>query len=341
MPDTPFHCQSGQPIEHPCVWHSADLPARDDWQISFTDEERREFEQLTVDLKSQIPLLEKRFRRIRDSLEQGAGATWLQGFPLDNLPAECVEPIYRRLMGCVGTLVSQSADGATLYHVQDEGFGRDDPRTRGPNTSRQLSFHTDRCDVIGFLCVQPALSGGDNEIVSSAAVYNFIHAHRPDLLRVLEQPYLYQRHNVDTGNPLQHCRQPVFSFCEGHFAASFLRVLIERAYADPATEPMSTIQREALDYLEEVAERDEFRVRFRQSPGDIVLLNNWVTLHRRLAFTDHPAPERRRHLLRAWLSVPNSRPLDPLFRDNFGATEPGAIRGGMKPLKHPPHGNSR
>ena len=66
--------------------------------------------------------------------------------------------------------------------------------------------------------------------------------------------------------------------------------------------------------------------------SDIVLLNNWVTLHRRHEFEDHDDPQLRRHLLRVWLAMPNSRPLDPLFRDNYGATEAGAIRGGMRPM---------
>jgi hypothetical protein len=29
--------------------------------------------------------------------------------------------------------------------------------------------------------------------------------------------------------------------------------------------------------------------------------------------------------------VPNSRPLHPLFQENYGATAPGAVRGGMHP----------
>ena len=44
-----------------------------------------------------------------------------------------------------------------------------------------------------------------------------------------------------------------------------------------------------------------------------------------LEFADHELPELRRHLLRIWLSVPNSRPLDPRFQDNYGATAAGAF----------------
>lgn len=73
--------------------------------------------------------------------------------------------------------------------------------------------------------------------------------------------------------------------------------------------------------------------RFIQRPGDVLFLNNWVTLHRRTEFNDFPEPERKRHILRIWLSMPNSRPLDPMFRENYGAVEAGALRGGMRALQ--------
>ena len=62
-----------------------------------------------------------------------------------------------------------------------------------------------------------------------------------------------------------------------------------------------------------------------------MFMNTWVTLHKRSAFEDWPEPERRRQILRIWLSMPNSRPLDPMFADNYGAVSAGALRGGMRP----------
>jgi hypothetical protein len=59
-------------------------------------------------------------------------------------------------------------------------------------------------------------------------------------------------------------------------------------------------------------------------------LNNWVTMHRRSEFVDHEESERRRLLWRIWLSVPNSRPIDPRFAASYGATEAGTLRGGMR-----------
>jgi len=96
-----------------------------------------------------------------------------------------------------------------------------------------LRFHTDRCDVIAFLCIQPAQQGGETFIVSSAAVYDELRRRHPQALEILKRPFPYLRHTVDSGNQLPYCELPVFSEREGHFAAHFLRVLIDRADASP------------------------------------------------------------------------------------------------------------
>jgi len=230
----------------------------------------------------------------------------------------------------LGTPVSQSPRGERIFSVRDAGLKEGDPRARGPNTRKRLTFHTDRADVVGFLCLQQARSGGDNDIASSMAVYNEILRTRPDLLQVLMEPFYYLRHTVDHGNDRPWCRQPVFSFRDEHFACCLLRVLIERAHQHEDLPDLTAAQVEALDLVESIADSDEYRVRFRQEPGDLIWLNNWLVLHKRQAFEDWQEPERRRHILRLWLSMPNSRPLDPMFIDNFGAVEAGAIRGGMK-----------
>jgi alpha-ketoglutarate-dependent taurine dioxygenase len=265
-------------------------------------------------------------------LENGSGATMIRGFPRTKYSQDEAERIFFGVMSHVGTAVSQSAKGERIFHVRDEGFGENDPKARGPNTAKGLSFHTDRCDVITFLCLQQAKAGGENQVVSSPALYNEILHRRPELLAELVKPFYYKRHNVDTANQRSYCQQPIFSLHDGYFAANLLRVLIDRAYSMPDVPDMTPLQLEALDFVQEVAEEESMHVTFRQVEGDILLLNNWVTLHRRSAFEDHQELERRRHLLRIWLSVPNSRPLDPAFEANYGATAAGAIRGGMRPV---------
>ncbi|MDF1825400.1 MAG: TauD/TfdA family dioxygenase [Verrucomicrobiales bacterium] len=297
------------PLTHPSIWQGEALTSRPDWIGNFREADPD---------------------KIRDRLENGSGTLLLRGFPVDRHTKNSAREAFREWCCTLGTLVSQNEKGDTVFDVSDAAFGQNDPRTRGPNTNQKLSFHTDRCDVIGFLCWNQAISGGENELVSSMHLYNEIARRRPDLLKVLKEPFLYKRHSVDLGNEENFCEQPVFSFRDGHFACSFLRVLINRAHADPQLPNLSPAQIEAMDFLESVANEEDVAFRFRQERGDVLLLNNWVTLHRRSAFVDAADPDQKRCLFRTWLAMPNSRPLDPLFAANFGATGAGEIRGGFR-----------
>jgi len=329
-------------ITGPAAWIGDELLARKDWNYGFSGTDLQELDaalQATAQLPVEeisaehftLPTLGPQLQQIQHNLEEGSGAVLIKGFPSQQYDAEQATRIFWGLMTHLGTAVSQSATGERYFHVRDEGFKVGQAQARGPNTRKKLSFHTDRCDVIGFMCLQQALSGGENQLVSSVSVYNQILQERPDLLELLTGPYYYKRHNVDTGNDTPYCQQPIFSFREEKFASAYLRVLIDRAYQDPQVPAASEQQIEALNFIDEVAARPEMHVEFRQEAGDILLLNNWITYHRREAFVDHEDISLRRHLLRIWLSVPNSRPLDPRFADNYGAVEAGAIRGGMKP----------
>ena len=52
-------------------------------------------------------------------------------------------------------------------------------------------------------------------------------------------------------------------------------------------------------------------------PGDIQILHNHLMVHTRTAFEDWPEPDRKRHLMRLWLSDRDGRPLVPGFRENI------------------------
>ena len=159
-----------------------------------------------------------------------------------------------------------------------------------------------------------------------------IREERPDLYALLIKSYPFKRHVIDRANPSPFCMQPIFSWKDSLFACSYLRVLIDRADADPNCPELTSQQKEAIDFLDEVCEREKLQTRFTLKAGDLLFLNNWTTLHRRTGFEDFQDPKKRRHLLRVWLSMPNSRPLDEAFRANFGAVEAGAWRGGIHPI---------
>ena len=147
--------------------------------------------------------------QIGNYLEQRKG--WLRmRFPteleMDNNP----QSAFLDLIKQIGTPISQDGQGALVLSVKNQYFGAEDKRTRGPNTNRKLSFHTDRCDVIAFLCLQPAMSGGENQIVNSEEVEKTIQDERPDLHTILCQKFPYKTHNIDPGNPLPFANSQSF-----------------------------------------------------------------------------------------------------------------------------------
>ena len=62
-----------------------------------------------------------------------------------------------------------------------------------------------------------------------------------------------------------------------------------------------------MDMLDAMVKDPRFQHTTNFQPGDLQFSNNHVALHARTAFEDYPEPERRRHLLRLWLSMPNTR----------------------------------
>jgi len=333
-----------QPIESAALWRGTSLGERLDWKhrlsVAEVDELKRALatsaelpiESLGPDAFP-LPRLGERLARAQDSLEHGSGSFVLRGWPVSEYSTAENERLFWGISSHLGTPISQSAKGERIFRVEDAGFGKSDPRTRGPNTSRSLSFHCDRCDVIGFLCVRQARTGGENYLVSSVAVHNEILARRPELLEELYQPFYYKTHNVDRANPDPWCHQPVFGVVEGRFVAYVLRVLIDRAYELPELPDMTSQQREALDLIDEIGADPAFHHRFRQEPGDLLFVNNFVNFHSRSEFEDYPEPERRRLLLRIWLSMPNSRPLPAEFAGSFGRVGAGEVRGGIHPAE--------
>ena len=68
-----------------------------------------------------------------------------------------------------------------LGHVKDLGNDPDDPSTRIYTTSAAQSYHTDSADIVGLLCINKAVKGGESQCVSSLSIWNELVAARPDL----------------------------------------------------------------------------------------------------------------------------------------------------------------
>lgn len=331
-----------QRVESPAAWRGSEISQRSDWEHVLTTAQVAEVDAALQEVNRRglameditpgdfvLPELGSRLAQAQHDLENGTGAFFLRGWPVESYSVEDNTRAYWGMACHLGTPVSQSAKGEKVFSVRNAGFKKGDPRARGPNTSNKLHFHCDRCDVLGFLCINRAKEGGESLLVSSITVHNEILERRPDLLEQLYQPWYYKTHNVDLANPEPWCRQPIFAIQDDRFVGYVLRVLIDRAYELPELPDMTPLQREALDFLDDVCAEPDLNYRFYQEAGDILFVNNFVAFHSRTAFEDHEEEERKRLIQRIWLAVPNSRALPPSFAGAFGATAAGAIRGGI------------
>jgi len=97
---------------------------------------------------------------------------------------------------------------------------------------------------------------------------------------------------------------------------------------------MSSDTRQSMSPVERVRRRVWDATAPIASTGSLIVsrrsfLHNHQILHARTAYEDYPEPERRRHLLRLWLSPPNGRPWPAVFAERYGSVEVGQ-RGGIR-----------
>jgi hypothetical protein len=190
---------------------------------------------------------------------------------------------------------------APLRHVRDEGLDPAHPKSRSYQHHYRLGFHADPTDVVALLCIRPARSGGLSTIVSSVAVHDEIVRTRPDLAQVLYQPWWHDRRSGD--GPDSFFQRPVYTVdTEGglsvYYGPDYMRSA-QRAAHVPPLRPAQVAAMEALDRLHD---DPRFRLTMDLRTGDMQFLNNHVVLHSRTGYEDHPERERRRDLIRLWLT---------------------------------------
>jgi len=82
--------------------------------------------------------------------------------------------------------------------------------------------------------------------------------------------------------------------------------------------PLEPIEMAALDLFDELAYDPDIHLDMDLQQGDIQFCNNYVILHSRTAFEDYPEVERRRHMVRLWLTMDRRRPLADGFPPHNG-----------------------
>jgi hypothetical protein len=282
------------------------------------------------------------FEDVREELENGCGMVKLRGLDVSRYSEIQLRRIWFALGWHLGTPMYQNRRGEVMRDIKDEGMGvaaklygatvDADGKPFLSSGARTLSsgalrFHTDRCDVVGLLCIRQAAEGGVSKLAGSAMVYNRILERRPDLHALLCKPIPRSRFGEEAGGEHVTYDLPVFGLKDGKHTSHYSLTYIENAQLMPGVRKLGAAEHEAIRMLMDVAEEECFEMRF--APGDIQLLNNHVIYHSRTAFKDDAGAGRDRMLMRLWLSVANSRALPEDHAVLWGDVGAGRPRGGI------------
>ncbi len=338
-------------IECPSAWTGADMRGREaEWTYRLSPSEIAEIEAALklvqargldiVEIRREdfpLPTLGPVLDRLRTEVLDGRGFVLLRGVPVEARPIAESAAAYWGIGSYFGSARSQNAQGHVLGHVYDlGGSSATNPNIRSYATSERQNFHIDRCDVVALLCLRRAKAGGLSAIVSSMTVHNVMAARRPDLLERLYQPFPIDRRGEVPEGKAPFYEAPVFNEHAGTISVLYSRLHIGSSQRFPEARRLTSEDIEALDMFGELAGDPELRLDMDFMPGDIQFLHNHTILHARTAYEDWPEVERRRHLLRLWLSPPGARPLPPVFAECYGDITIGD-RGGIICKETRPH----
>lgn len=329
-------------IEGPAAWIGADMAASPDkWLVELSPSDIEELESaahhflgLGIDIgeitSEQFPLKQfgDHLKGLRAKLINGVGVEVLRGLPIERYSREVAAAIFCGIGAHLGNARSQNAAGHILGHVRDVGADANNPNTRIYQTSERQTFHTDSADVVGLLCIREAMEGGKSLLVSAVSIFNRMLEERPDLVKLLFDPIATDRRGEIPEGMDPYMTIPPLSWYENKLTVFYQRQYIDSAQRFDGAMFLSDAHIEALDMFDALADDPEMHFSMQLQPGDMQFVYNHSQLHDRTGFMDWPDPEKRRHLLRLWLSIPGDRPLPECFGQRYGSIESGN-RGGI------------
>ena len=326
-----------KPVVDPAEWYPDDYRGSDEWIYNLSRAEVDEIRAAVAGVQERgfdikdirredfpLPTLGKTLAELQDEVMDGRGFALIRGLPMGEMTRVQAAAAFWGIGANFGEAVSQNAKGHVLGHVKDLGMDYAEAEVRGYLTRAHMNFHADQADILGLGCLHPAKSGGAHRICSSVALHNEMLKRRPDLAEELTFKFYWTRHGEIPPGEDPYYRMAVFSFHEGYFTARGVSAHIAKAQTLPGVPEFTPAQREAMEMFKELAMELSMDINFQQ--GDMSFVQNHVMLHSRTAFEDWPEPERKRHILRLWLTTHGRRPLPEEFAQQMvGIRVAGAI----------------
>jgi hypothetical protein len=317
-----------EPVSAPNVWSGDELAAAGNWIARFTEDDFADFERAlahvarkrvsdVTEIRAEdfpLPHFQERIADVVDRLDNGLGLVLLRGLPIyDRFTEDEATIIYWGMGRHMGNLVPQNRKGDLIGHIRD--LGRRGPYERAYATNEDLGFHTDSTDFVGLMCLRPALYGGESFVASSGLLYNFVISEHPEYLPILNKNFPTDwRSEEPAGSPGWYL-EPLYSYVGGALSATVRTGRAMSAMRFPEVPRLTADEVSCFMYYDSLPKRPGVALGMQLQTGDIQFINNFVTVHTRTAFADDPEdPTRQRHLLRLWISRPETgRPLCPEY----------------------------
>ncbi|EFE75792.1 TauD/TfdA family dioxygenase [Streptomyces filamentosus] len=312
-----------EPVTGPSAWRRADVEDSSQWTYILDEKMRKEILESAEKIaangddvwslsRTSVPLSRSAdlFARCVDELENGRGLAMVRGVPIEGLSLEEAHTVFGVVGLHLGKAVPQNGRGDRVVSIKDHGIGRLNSKTvRGYQTNEALPFHSDAPDIAALLCLQQAQQGGEFYVASAMQIYNTLLEEAPELLGLYYAGIFYDyRGEEPPGEPPAY-KNAIFGYHNNQLTCRYFL----RQFADSAPAKLGFFQSEAeklaLDTFEEIAAREENYVSMRLAPGDMQLVDDNITVHRRAAYSDEAdgATDTTRHLLRLWINVENGR----------------------------------
>jgi hypothetical protein len=321
------------------VWDGRTLERNDDWIFRLSEKDVSEI-RTAIDASRAtskpvgelnrhdflLPGLGDRLLALRDDVLEGKGFAVLRGLPGSEWTNEDLVRAYWGIGTWFGDPVSQNAKADLLGHVIDKRQERA-ADTRIYQTNAAQPFHSDSCDIVGLLCLHAAQTGGASSVASSAAIYNTLLANDQKAVETLCSIFHCDRYNEIPEGKLPYYTVRVFNDVCSKLVCCGMDPDIRSGQRLEEVPRLTSDQNRALDLFQSTAK--DLSLNMMLERGDVQLVNNHTVVHARGDFEDFEELDRRRYMVRLWLSSPLGRNLPEFMAERWGNIQVGTLRGGI------------
>jgi hypothetical protein len=248
--------------------------------------------------------------RLKEEIATGRGFFVIRGLERDRYSANDLGLIFRGFGAHFGRDLTQSAYGDRLGDIRDISDEiRERNMRRGYQSGGYQTAHTDpsgELGIVAMLSLQMAKSGGESLIASAHTVHNMMQDWCPEFLALFYDGFVLRRPDSDAkamGRPALIGKVPGYCYENGWLNCDHQNGYIRRA-VENGNSALDPKQQAALAVFTSLSNHPDVMLKMMLRPGDFQFINNRTILHGRAAFEDDPAKEKRRHLYRLWLSIP-------------------------------------